>query len=150
PLVDSSAGKIFVFSSNDGSTSCPGASPCSAVYEFTTSFGSGTTGTKVAVGTSAASPKPLYEGAADSIYEASVNATGNLYVCGNAGGVPTLYQIPVAAGVMGTVVTGPTLAGATTGCSPVSDISNPNATGGTNEWIFAGVQASGSGNSCAA
>src|SRR5215475_440520 len=45
PLVDSSAGKIFVFSSNDGSTSCPGASPCSAVYEFTTSFGSGTTGT---------------------------------------------------------------------------------------------------------
>jgi hypothetical protein len=148
PIVDSSAGKIYVFSSNDGSASCPGAKPCSAVYEFTTSFGSGTTGAKATVGASATIPKPLYEGAADSTYEASVNATGNLYVCGNTGGVPTLYQIPVAAGTMGTVVTGPTLTSAATGCSPVSDISNPNAAGGVNEWIFAGVQANGSGNSC--
>ncbi|MGH9493623.1 MAG: hypothetical protein ACRD3B_01395 [Candidatus Sulfotelmatobacter sp.] len=150
PMVDSSAGKIYVFSSNDGSTSCPGASPCSAVYEFTPSFGSGTTGSTVAMGASTASPKPMYEGAADSTYEASVNATGNLYVCGHTGGVPTLYQIPVTAGVMGAAVTGPTLAGATTGCSPVSDVSNPNATGGVNEWIYAGAQASGSGNSCSA
>ena len=45
---------------------------------------------------------------------------------------------------------GPILTSATTGCSPVTDISNPNAAGGTKEWIFAGVKASGSGNSCAA
>lgn len=148
PIVDSSAAKIYVFSSSDGSTTCPGAKPCSAVYEFTTSFGAGTTGMKVTVGTSAAAPKPLYAGAPDSTYEASVNATGNLYVCGDTGGVPTLYQIPIAAGTLGTVVTGPALTSAAAGCSSVTDISNPNAAGGVNEWIFASVQASGSGDSC--
>jgi hypothetical protein len=51
---------------------------------------------------------------------------------------------------MAAPVAGPILAGATTGCSPVTDISNPNAAGGTTEWIFASVKANGSGNSCAA
>ena len=60
-----------------------------------------------------------------------------------------MYQIPVTAGVMGTVVAGPPLANTTTGCSPVTDIPNPNAWSGATEWIFAGVQTTGSGNSCA-
>jgi hypothetical protein len=50
---------------------------------------------------------------------------------------------------MAAPVAGPILTSATTGCSPVTDISNPNATGGTTEWIFAGVQGSGLGNLCA-
>jgi hypothetical protein len=151
PIVDSTAGKVYVFSSSDGTTNCPGSTPCSAVYLFGTGFAAGNTGTKAVVGASVSfpsSPSPLFEAGFDSKYLASANATGNIYVCGNTGGAPALYQIPINAGAFGTVVTGPTLTSATAGCSPVTDISNPNATGGTTEWIFAGVQASGSGNSC--
>jgi hypothetical protein len=151
PIVDSTSGKVYVFASSDGTTNCAGA-PCAAVYAFGTSFGAGTTGTKAVVGTSVASPpnpSPLFEAGFDSTYLASANATGNLYVCGNTGGAPTLYRIPINAGVMAAPVKGPVLTSATTRCSPVTDISNPNATGGTKEWIFAGVQASGSGNLCA-
>jgi len=151
PIVDSTAGRVYVFSSSDGSTACPGATPCSAVNQFATNFAANNTGTRARVGTSRVAPpnpNPMFEGGFDAKYQASANATGNLYVCGNTGGVPTLYQIPINAGTMGTVVTGPTLTGATTGCSPVTDISNPNATGGATEWIFASVQASGSGNVC--
>ena len=50
---------------------------------------------------------------------------------------------------MGTAVAGPPLANVTTGCSPVTDIPNPNATGGATEWIYAGVQTTGLGNLCA-
>lgn len=151
PIVDSTSGRVYVFSSSDGSTACAGA-PCSAVYLFRTNFALNSTGTKAIVGTSQAAPpnpNPLYEGSFDSTYQASVNATGNLYVCGNTAGIPTLYQVPIAAGVLGTVHTGPTLTSATTGCSPVTDIPNPNATGGTAEWIFASAQANGLGTSCA-
>jgi hypothetical protein len=56
-------------------------------------------------------------------------------------------------GTMQTVVSGPVLANATTGCSPVSDIANPNATSGGNatgnEWLFASAQTTALGNSCA-
>jgi hypothetical protein len=152
PIVDSTSGKVYVFSSDDGGSSCPGFVPCAAVLQFTTSFAGGNQGLKTTVGSSQVAPpnpNPLYEGSVDSTYRASANATGNLYVCGNTAGSPTLYQIPIAAGVMGAAVTGPTLTSATTGCSPVSDISNPNAAGGTAEWIFASAQASGSGNNCA-
>jgi hypothetical protein len=152
PIVDSTAEKVFVFSSSDGSTSCPGAVPCSAVFEFAVTFGSGTTGAEAVVGNSQAAPpnpNPLYEGGFDSTYEASANGTGNLYVCGNTAGAPTLYQIPITAGVMGTVLTGPVLTSATTGCSPVTDVPNPNSTAASNEWIFASPQASGLGNNCA-
>ena len=62
-------------------------------------------------------------------------------------GAPTLYRITINAGALGAVAAGPPLASATTGCSPVTDISNPN-TGG--EQIFASAQGSGAGNNCAA
>ncbi len=152
PIVDSTAGKVYVFSSSDGTTNCPGTTPCSAVYLFGTGFLAGNTGTKAVVGASVSfppNPSPLFEAGFDSKYLASANATGNIYVCGNTGGPPILYQIPINAGTMGTVVAGPVLSNATTGCSPVTDISNPNATGGTTEWIFASARASGLGNSCA-
>ncbi len=152
PIVDSTAGKVYVFSSSDGSTACVGGRPCSAVLQFATNFGSGTGGTPKVVGASVAfpsTPSALYEGGFDSTYEASANGTGNLYVCGNTGGPPILYRIPIVAGTMGTVVTGPVLSNSTTGCSPVADVSNPNATGGATEWLFAGVQASGTQSSCA-
>jgi hypothetical protein len=152
PAVDSTAGKIYVFSSSDGTATCAGV-PCAAVFQLATNFGAGATGPEIAVGVSQAAPpnpNPMFEGGFDSTYLASANATGNVYVCGNTGGAPTLYRIPINAGTMAAAVPGPALSGAGTGCSPVTDFSNSNATGGTTEWIFAGVQASGSGNSCGA
>jgi hypothetical protein len=149
PIVDSTAGKVYVFASSDGSTSCAGGAPCSAVYVLNiASFTSGYTGTKAIVGASSTTTTvPLYEGDFDSTYYNSSNGTGNLYVCGNTGGPPILYQVPLAAGTPGTVVPGPPLANASVSCSPLTDVFNPSAGA---EWIFASVQASGNGANCAA
>jgi hypothetical protein len=49
----------------------------------------------------------------------------------------------------GTPVAGPTLATAKTSCSPVTDIPNPNATGGGTEYVFESVQSSGQSTACA-
>jgi hypothetical protein len=150
PVVDSTAGLAYVFASNDGSTACAGF-PCAAVYRFASGFAAGSAGAKVTVGASAVAPKPLYEGALDSAYASSANAAGNLYVCGHTGGHPTLYQVQITSGgVLGTVVTGPVLSGSNTGCSPVTHVLNPNATGGTTEFIFASVQTNGTSTPCAA
>ena len=151
PVVDSTAGKVYVFSSSDGTTACTGAVPCSAVYMLATNFASGNAGTKGIVGSSrvAPLPNPMYIGGFDSTYRASVNATGNLYVCGNTGGAPTIYQVPITAGVIGTDITGGPLSGSTTKCSPVTDVSNPNSAGGISELIYASVQTNGLGNNCA-
>jgi Ice-binding-like len=149
PLVDSTAGVAYVFSSNDGSASCSGG-PCAAVYSFPAGFTGGAAGNKVAVGASATTPNSLYEGELDSAYENSTSSTGNLYVCGNTGGQPTLYQVHIAAGsVVSPAVAGPALASGTTGCSPVTDFLNPNATGGATEFIFASAQTDGVSTPCA-
>lgn len=147
-IVDPSVGVIYAFVSNDNSTNCAGG-PCSGVYFLSENFTAGASGTEARAGTSSAAPATLYQGDFDNSYLNSSTATGNMYVCGNTGGAPTLYQIPLSNGTPGTVVTGPVLSSGTTGCSPTTDISNPNAAGGTNEWVFAGVQNSGLGNSCA-
>jgi hypothetical protein len=149
PLVDSTAGLAYVFSSNDGSTACAGG-PCAAVYRFASGFAAGTAGTKATVGASAATPKSLYEGALDSAYENSTTAAGNLYVCGNTGGDPTLYQVHITSGgVLGTVAAGPILATGATACSPVTDFLNSNAAGGATEIIFASTQTDGTSAPCA-
>ena len=148
PIVDSTAGVAYVFSSNDGGTACAG--PCAAVYSFAAGFAGGTAGTKATVGASATTPNPLYEGDLDSAYENSTNASGNLYVCGNTGGAPTLYQVHITSGgVLGSAVAGPALASGATGCSPVTDYLNPNATGGATEYIFASAQTDGVSAPCA-
>jgi len=152
PVVDSTGSKVYVFSSSDGSSTCPGSNPCAGVFQLAASFGSGTTGAEIVTGASVAfpaMPNPMYEGALDGNYQAS-SSTGNLYVCGNTGGAPTLYQIAILIGVMQPAVAGPALSSATTGCSPVSDIPNVNATPNASEWIFASAQAGGTGNNCAA
>ena len=141
PVVDSTSGKVYVFASSDGTNA--------AVYQLPTNFAAGSTGTKITVGVSSASPNPMFAGEFDSSYFGSGTATGNLYVCGNTGGAPTLYRIPINAGTMAAAVAGPVLSSSTTtGCSPVTDVPNPNVTGGATEWIFASAQASGLGNSC--
>jgi hypothetical protein len=154
PIVDSTSGLIYVFATSDGSGGCsPAGADCTAVYQLATSFLAGDTGSEAVVGNSTiepAIPSRMYIGAFDSTYENSTNATGNLYVCGNTGGVPTVFQIPIEVGTMGEVSTGPILSTSTTPCSPVTDVLNPNVTGGATEWIFASAQTSGVPSLCAA
>jgi hypothetical protein len=153
PIVDSTAGLVYVFATSDGKGDCAGAVDCSAVWALSTAFTANETPTTHAkVGTSTAhgtAPSPIYIGAFDSTYENSVNATGNLYVCGNTGGKPTLYQVPVTAGAFGTVNTVTALATATTPCSPITHIVNANAAPPA-ELLFASVHASGTSTACAA
>ena len=153
PQVDSTEGLVYVFSSSDGTTNCVGGVACSAVFVLNSSFSSGSVGSEVAVGasvTSAFTPNPLHDGDFDSTYKNSGDATGNLYVCGNTGGPPILYQVPILHGAFGTVNPGPVLSETTTPCSPVTDILNPNATGGATEWIFQSSDADGTSSACAA
>jgi hypothetical protein len=156
PVVDVTSELVYVFAPSDGSGGCPigiGGADCTAVYQLAAGFLDGDTGTEAVVGSSTiepAVPSPMYIGGFDSAYENSPNATGNLYVCGNTGGPPVLYQVPVSAGAFGTVNSGPLLSTDTTPCSPVTDVPNPNASGGATEWIFASVQTGGVTSGCAA
>ena len=83
PVVDSGAGTVYVSASSDGTTNCTGSTPCAALYRLSTSFAASTTGSEVVVGTSSATPKPMYNGFFDSAYLNSLDGTGNYYVCGN-------------------------------------------------------------------
>jgi len=154
PIVNPSTGDVFVFSSSDGTAGVQpcGTGPCSAVYRLAETFAPGTTGTKAVFGVSSATPNPMYDGAFDALYIA--NGTGRLHVCGNTGGVPTLYQVGFGGGTWNAVTTGPALASASVPCSPVTDVMNPNTTGGATEWVFTSVQNNGLGSgltgSCAA
>jgi hypothetical protein len=141
PIVDRTSEKVYVFSSSDGSSNCPGHAACAAVYQFAASFTGGTTGTEVTVGTSSGAPSPLYDGTFDGTYRASANATGNLYVCGDTGVNPILYRVPINAGVFGAAVPVAALTAAANhrACSPVTDIPNPNTTGGAAERVFFSV-----------
>jgi hypothetical protein len=154
PIVDSTSGLVYVFAPSDASGGCASFADCAGVYQLTTNFLAGATGSEAVVGASTvepATPNPLYIGAFDSTYENSAAPpTGNLYVCGNTGGTPTIYQIPIKAGTMGEVNTGPVLSTGTAPCSPVTDILNPNATGGATEWLFASAQTSGVPSVCSA
>lgn len=152
PIIDPTANVVYVFASSDNSGACTGGANCSVIYALPYLFTAGGTGTKKNVGNSTltgTTPNPLYIGDFDSTYQNSVNSTGNLYVCGNTGGVPTLYRVPIAAGLLGTAVAGSTLSTSTTPCSPVTDVVNPNASGGATEWIFASADANGTGAGCA-
>jgi hypothetical protein len=150
PIVDSARQIVYVFVSDDGSGNCAGGADCAAVFQLSTSFVGGDTGPETPVGSSgiSGSPNPLYSGAFDSSYLASQNATGNLYACGNTGSFPTLYQVPITAGVMGAAIIGPQLSNSTTPCSPITDIVNPNAAGGPTEWIFLSARLNGVSTGC--
>jgi hypothetical protein len=155
PIVDSTNGLVYVFASSDGSGNCnSGTTDCSGVYQLSTSFISGDTGSEVVVGNSTVSgipPNPLYIGTFDNAYETSTNATGNLYVCGNTGGAPTLYQVPIAAGALpvnGTGITALTPGTRSPACASVTDIYTPNSSGGATERLFVSVEDNGEGSSC--
>jgi hypothetical protein len=155
PVVDTLNQFVYVFASSDGSGDCAEGVDCAGVFQLTTTFGAGDTGSEASVGNSTFTgtpPNPLYTGSFDSAYYNSSNGTGNLYVCGNTGGNPQLWQVPIAAGVMpptglGVLVTDVGSTSSTAACSPVTDI--PNATGTlSTERVLLGVEDNGVANGC--
>ena len=141
PLLDSTNGFLYVFASSDGTANCTGGTACAAVYNFPTAFTAGSKGTEATVGQSvvkgaATNPNPLYIGGLDSAYYDTVGGTGNMYVCGNTGSAPILYRLPVTAGVLGTALRVSGLAPATSACSPVTDVPNPNSNVSKEEMVF--------------
>jgi hypothetical protein len=106
PIVDSSAGMVYVSVGDDGTFNCASSTPCAAVFQFPVNFASGAGGTEATVG-------PGYEfmmsGSFDNAYF-TTNA-GHLYVIGNTGPANnTLYQISITNNIMNpTTVVGPTL-----------------------------------------
>jgi hypothetical protein len=146
PVVDMSAGTVYVYVSNDSGVG--GANTHhSGVFQFPVGFAANAAGTEKQVGDSSGNLR-MYSGDFDNTYWNSAGGTaGFLYVCGyqaaplTGNQVPTLWQIPMAGGTMGTPVPGPALTTAVlngTSCSPVVEVYNPNAAP-AKDWIFMSV-----------
>jgi hypothetical protein len=94
----------------------------------------------------ATNPNPLYLGAFDSAYYKTAGGTGNLYVCGNTGGNPRVYRVPITSGTLGTsaLLFGLTeLVSETPPCSPLTDVPNANSNPSKNELLFFSLQKDG-------
>jgi hypothetical protein len=153
PVVDSTSGHIYVVVSTD-------TGGHSGFFSFARGFGENTSGTEAIIGTGSAGPggsvQPLYDGDFDNTYYSSSIGTGKLYVCGNAAGNPSLYQVVVTGGSPSTnssannPVTLVNTGGSTSNpaCSPVTEIYNFGATGGPFDWIFLSVQNFGAPSAC--
>lgn len=154
PIVDSTTGRVYVFASSDGTTNCAGGTTaCAAVYQLSTSSGAALG--RAMVGSSTVlgqTPNPMYIGAFDSTYYSSGGVTGNLYVCGNTGQNPTLYQLRLGVGGAlpgsGKAVVALTSVSSSPPCSPVTDQLNPNLTGGPAERLYVSVQNDGVAAGC--
>jgi hypothetical protein len=140
PIVDSSAARIYVV----GSANTNASSTNAAVWQFSTGFTAGNSGTVTLLGSGIpAAGATFFDGTFDNIYFNAANSaspTGNFYVCGNPGGNATLYRVPITANVMGAASAMATaMSTASTTCSPVAEIFN-----GSTDWIFLSVAGSSS------
>ena len=133
PVIDSLNKVIYVVIGNDSTGS-------SGLYQFAESYAANNCGTEIKLGTGSTTGVEVYSGNFDNAYYGG--SAGHFYVCGNAGGDPTLYQVTVSsAGVAsGTAKASAALTTAATKCGPVTEIYNPNASPAT-DWIFTSVQA---------
>jgi len=110
-LVDSTAGKLYAFSGDDGNNGIGShcfPQNCAGVFQFAAAFTNGS-GTEATVGNGFLA---LYSGTFDNAYFTSANGaapTGHLYVVGNTGLADnTLYQISITLNVMAaTAISGP-------------------------------------------
>jgi hypothetical protein len=138
PIVDSGNGRVYVFYAQPNSGGCGSSPNLDTVNQFSTGFANDDTGAPVLLGTRCAATV-LYSGVFDNAYY-SGNA-GHMYVCGNTGALPTLFQIPVnAAGVLDTtpVTVGQVLGTvAATVCSSVTEFFNQDA---GKDYIFTSVR----------
>jgi hypothetical protein len=142
PLLDPVTGSLYLAVAADGSCT----STCyTIVVRFPVNFSTGATGNGVHIGSGGGAT--MYAGTFDNAYFTSTDPSspnGNLWVCGNAGGDPTLYAIPINGSTMGTPIVGPDVSGTATTCSPVTEFctnsgADCTATAGT-DYIFVSPQ----------
>ena len=154
PLVDQTAGTVYVFAGadanvNSAASPCGAFLPCAGVFQLTTTFSNGATGTETIIGSG---KEYMLAGSFDNAYFTSANhasPTGNLYVVGNTAGDDTLYQIPITANVMGAANTGPKVStsfdhGQTAPAMPVTEIFT-----GSKDYIFTSALSYGAPAACA-
>jgi len=156
PIVDSSAGTVYVFVNADTA-----ATPKAGVYQLPVGFANGSAApADAAVGTGSLGGS-LYSGTFDNAYFTSTAAspTGHLWVCGNSGGNPTLYPISITSGTMatGAITAGPVVSATATPCSPVTEFCTNSGSACTSsagtDYIFVSPQtepASGQVSGCTA
>ena len=138
PIVDSTAGEVYVFAGDDGSTKCTTSVPCAAVYQFPVNFSAGASGTEATVG-------PGYEfllsGTFDNAYFTSSTHTGHLYVVGNTGPANnTLYQVSINNNVMSSTTTaGPQLSSNYTNGYYSAGLQITEFDSSSNDYIFLSV-----------
>ncbi|MGC2757067.1 hypothetical protein [Candidatus Binatus sp.] len=150
PIVDSVAETVYSFVARDATTTADAGVRLLPISGGTIT--STSVGTMAIIGTSSQST-PIYSGTFDNKYftaASGASPSGNLYVCGDPGGVPTLYGVAIASNALSTVTTGPplgTVAGTT--CSNVTEVCNPGTgtcantlTGNAVDWIFLSEEAS--------
>jgi hypothetical protein len=126
PLVDSTAGEVYVFVGDDANTStgagagCQNATGCSGVFQFssgnTTVATAGTTcvaasaaawttpagdtincGVESVFGSGTSTTPAIYDGAFDAIYLTGAGTAGNLWTCASSGAEPRLSYTPFEA-----------------------------------------------------
>ena len=146
PLLDAVAGKVYAFVGR--SVAGGPANHPSQVRQLSTSFGAGTTGIGVDMPGTAGANGRLFvlSGTFDNAYFTSAtpaSPTGHLYmIAGTGNSDNTLFQIPIAANVMGAPVTGPALSnnnsvhgGTNVAAQNVSEIFT-----GSKDYIFTSVK----------
>ena len=178
PMVDSSAGFVYVFVGDDESTNTTGAynclkaTGCNGVFQF--AAGNSTIGTGVCTPTSATAwpagtncgnesvfgvglaSTVIYSGSFDQIYFAGTGTTGNLWTCasnGNSGtSEPKLMQNPMSAFVPpGDVIgiAGNVINPLTSAAATCSPVTEIFGSGGTtDDYIFLSVSANGNSTAC--
>jgi len=143
PILDASAGDLYVFAGQDNSTSCANSGPCAAVYEFPVGFTSGANATaKATVG---AGYQFMMSGTFDNAYFTSAGGTGHMYVVGNTGPANnTLYQLSIATHTLNTSSTaGPPVATNYTNGYYAAGLQVSEYLNGSTDYIFLGVLAFG-------
>jgi hypothetical protein len=155
PIVDSTSETVFVFAgctlAGDSGGSCGDGVGPAQVVQLNTSL-TNPVGANVGLSSSYNS---IHLGAFDNNYYSGSYSTGRMIVCGNPNrnDNPIMYVLSFnASGALSTTaITGPTLAtsGMNNECSPLTEIYNPNATGGAADWVFGSVKTSASPTGCA-
>ena len=172
-IVDPGTNSVFAFLFNDGTTGdgtyCQAAAPgngnfdaCRTIVRFATGFADAAPPLqRTYIGRGNSRVSALYAGAFDDDYYSSADGTGAMYIVGGQPGTtyaPSLWKVPLTAGVMGNPIQGAQVGDNVASCSsqpncsnsildisPVTYAKNPN----TNlEYIYFSESRDATANGC--
>ncbi len=134
PLVDGTVGKVYAVNGSETNNNGTLVQASTSLATITTVIiGGGRSGSNI------------HMGAFDHAYLTSAGGTGTLYMCGKDPGHfdrPAIFHLTVTSGTLSSTLN-TALVGFTSAsgeaCSPLTEVYNPDATGGADEWIFFSV-----------